>query len=146
MVLVEGKEIVVEELNTLLRGMYMGIRSLEHYIQKVNDAELKRKFQSMQQETKQNAQKIAERIQNMGGVPADDEGISGSIHSFMHKIMLPNDTREMIGDALEGTDNYGVHYSEAVVKGDLDPESKRLIEGVIDTNRKHVEELRRLLH
>jgi bacterioferritin len=139
-------EIIIEELNTLLRGTYMGIRSLEHYIQKVDDDELKNNFQSMQQDIKQNAQKIAERIQNIGGVPADDEGVSGSLHSFMHKIMLSNDSKKIIEDALKGMDNYGVQYSEELVKGDLDQTCKQIVEEVIDTSRRHVEYLRHLLH
>jgi bacterioferritin len=139
-------ETIIEELNTLLRGTYMGIRSLEHYIQEVENDELKNNFQSMQQDIKLNAQKIAERIQNLGGVPADDEGVSGSMHSFMHKIMLPNDSRKIIEDALKGVDNYGVQYSEELVKGDLDPTSKQIVEEVIDNNRRHVEHLRHLLH
>ncbi|KKI90417.1 hypothetical protein WQ54_20905 [Bacillus sp. SA1-12] len=139
-------ETVIEELNTLLRGTFMGIRSLEHYIQTVDDNGLKKNFQSMQQEVKQNAQKIAERIQNLGGVPADDEGVSGSIHSFMHKVMLPDDTKDIIEDALKGMDNYGVAYSEELVKGDLDPESRQIAEEVIDTSRRHVQQLRKLLH
>lgn len=141
-----NNETVVEELNTLLRGTYMGIRSYEHYIQKIHDAGMKKQFQSMQQEIKQSAQTIAERIQNLDGVPADDEGLTGSMHAFMHKVMLPDDTRKIIEDAIKGNDNYGVRYAEEVVKGDLDPESKRLVEGVIDTNRKHVEQLRNMLH
>jgi bacterioferritin len=139
-------ETIIEELNTLLRGTYMGIRSLEHYIQKVDDDELKNNFQSMQQDIKQNAQKIAERIQNIGGVPADDEGVSGSMHSFMHKIMLSNDSKKIIEVALKGMDNYGVQYSEELVKGDLDQTSKQIVEEVIDTSRRHVEYLRHLLH
>ena len=139
-------DIVIEELNTLLRGNYMGIRSLEHYIGKTDDISLKSFFQDMQNETKQSAQRIAERIQNLGGVPADDEGVSGSMHSFMHKIMTPNDPKKIIEDALYGIDNYGVHYSEEVAKGDLDPESQQIVEEVIDTNRRHADQLRHLLH
>ncbi|MBM4763047.1 DUF2383 domain-containing protein [Bacillus sp. B15-48] len=139
-------ETIIEELNTLLRGTYMGIRSFEHYIQKVDDSELKESFQSMQQDTKLNALKIAERIQNLGGVPADDEGVSGSMHSFMHKIMLSNDKRKMIEDALKGMDRYGIHYSEELVKGDLDSESKRIVEDVIDTNRRHAQQLNYFLN
>lgn len=138
-------ETIVEELNTLLRGTYMGIRSLEHYIQKTEDLELKKHLQSMQQEVKQNAQKLAERIQNLGGLPADDEGFSGSIHSFMHKVMLPEDSSKMIEDAIKGMVNYGVQYSEELVKGDLDPESRQLAEEVIDTSRKHAVQLENLL-
>lgn len=124
----------------------MGIRSLEHYIQKVDDVNLKNNFQSMQKEAKDNAQKIAERIQNLGGVPADDEGISGSLHAFMHKIVLQDDQRKIIEDAIEGFDKYGVQYSEELVKGDLDPESKQIAEDVINSSRRHAEQLRHLLH
>ncbi|KGM45022.1 hypothetical protein NP83_08615, partial [Neobacillus niacini] len=90
--------------------------------------------------------KLAERIQNLGGVPADDEGFSGSMHSFMHKAMLPNDTKEMIEDAVEGLAQYGVEYSEELVRGDLDPESRLLAEEVIDTSRRQVQQLQHLLH
>ncbi|MGJ7922100.1 DUF2383 domain-containing protein [Neobacillus sp. LXY-4] len=139
-------EIVIEELNTLLRGTYMGIRSFEHYIQRVDNEELKKTFQSMQKNTKLDAQKIAERIQNLGGVPADDEGVSGSMHSFMHKMTLSDDPQKIIDDALKGLKNYGVQYSEKLIAGDLDPESKQIVDEVIDTNRKHVDQLGQLLH
>lgn len=139
-------EIVVEELNTLLRGTYLGIHSFEHHIQKLEDPQLKQLFQSMQQEAKLNAQKLAERIQNLNGVPADSEGVSGRMHSFMHKVMLSGETKEIIKDALKGMDRYGVEYSEELVKGDLDPVSKKIAKEVIDTNRRHADALRKLLH
>ncbi|MBY0121990.1 DUF2383 domain-containing protein [Bacillus sp. S/N-304-OC-R1] len=141
-----NNKIIIEELNTLLRGTYMGIRSFEHYIEKVGDTDLKRQFQSMQQEIKHNAQKLSERIQNLGGIPADSEGVSGSMHSFMHKMMLENERNKMIEDAIKGLENYGVQYSEELVRGDLDQESMEIAEDVIDTSRRQAEELKRLLH
>ncbi|WP_042355875.1 DUF2383 domain-containing protein [Bacillus rubiinfantis] len=141
----KDKEIVVEELNTLLRGTFMGIRSLEHHIEKLEDEKIKKIFQFMQQEYKRNAEKIAERIQNLQGTPADSEGITGKMHSYLHKMMVSGDTREIITDALKGINQYGIEYSEELVKGDLDEESKRIVEQVIDTNRKQAVELRRLL-
>jgi bacterioferritin len=142
-----NEDIVIEELNTLLRGTYMGIHALEHHIEKLQqDDDIKNKFQYMQQEAKLNAQRLAERIQNLNGVPADSEGVTGKMHSYMHKMMLPNETSEIIEDALKGMDQYGVQYSEELVKGDLDPESRKLAEEVIDTSRRHAEELRNLLH
>jgi bacterioferritin len=139
-------ETVIEELNTLLRGTYMGIRAFEHYIQKVESNDLKRNFQEMQQDQKQNAQRIAERIQNLGGIPADDEGISGSMHSFMHKWMIPNNERGILEEAIEGMDKYGVHYSEELVKGDLDQMSQLIVNEIINDNRRQAEQLRHLLH
>ncbi len=124
----------------------MGIRAFEHHIQNLDDPALKQKFQAMQQETKKNAQKIAERIQNLNGVPADNEGLSGRIHSSMHKMMLSNDSEGIMEDAIKGLDQYGVEYSEELVKGDLDPESRKIAEEVIDTSRRHAEEIKNLLN
>jgi len=138
-------ETIIEELNTLLRGTYMGIRSIEHYIQKVDDDYVKKVFQSMQQEIKIDALKLAERIQDLGGVPADDEGFSGSMHSFMHKLMLSDETDPILEDAIHGFEKYGVQYSEELVRGDLDLKSRQLAEDVIDHNRKHAEILRQHL-
>lgn len=142
------KDVAIEELNTLLRGIFMGIRSLEHYIQKVNNADLKKTFQSMQQDQKLNAGIIAQRIQDLGGVPADDKdkGVSGSIHSFMHKIMLSDNPTDILEDAIKGFQQYGIQYSEELVRGDLDPKSRQIAEDIIDTSRKHTEQLKRLLH
>ena len=137
---------VIEELNTLLRGTYMGIHGFEQYIQKINNHDVKRNFQQIQQEQKQNAQKIAERIQNLGGVPADDEGISGSMISFMHKFMFPDNEMSIIQEAIEGLDKYGVHYSAELVKSDLDPSSKQISDETINDSRRHAEQLRQLLH
>lgn len=138
-------EVVIEELNTLLRGQYMGIRSFEHYIQNVPDEGIKAQFQQMQKELKHNAEKVAERIQNLGGIPADDEGLSGSMHSFMHKFMIPDNTQGIIQDAIKGEDLYGVQYSEELVRGDLDSESMRIVEEVLQVNRKHVDQLNGML-
>lgn len=145
-ILLKKDEVVIEELNTLLRGTYMGIHAFEHHIQKLDDVELKQIFQSMQQEAKQSAQRLAERIQDLDGVPADSEGVSGKIHSYMHNMMLSEDTNAILEDALKGLDHYGVHYSEEIVKGDLDPESARIVEEVINRNRRQAEEVRKLLH
>jgi len=59
--------------------------------------------------------------------------------------MTPNTPTSMIEDALHGVDKYGVQYSEEVVKGDLDSESRQLVEKVLDTNRRHAEQLKQLL-
>ncbi|GGM26939.1 hypothetical protein GCM10011351_10870 [Paraliobacillus quinghaiensis] len=138
--------LIIEELNTILRASYMGIHSFEHYIQRLDDDELKKSFQTMQQDTKQSALKIAERIQNLGGEPANSEGFSGAMHSYMHKLKISGDPQKILEDAIKGINNYGVEYSEELVKGDLDQESKEVVEEVIDTNRKHVEQLKQLLH
>ncbi|WP_442596141.1 ferritin-like domain-containing protein [Neobacillus sp. D3-1R] len=141
----ENKEVVIKELNAFLKGQYMGIHSYEHLIQKVHDPVMKEEFQKLQQEHKQHAAMVAERIQNLGGTPVDDEGPIGSIQNYFSQFMIPDDTEGLVKTALKGEDYYGIQVSEEIVKGDLDDESKQLIETILDKDRQHVQLLNRLL-
>lgn len=137
---------VINTLNKFLQGQYMGIHAYEHHIQKLKDPYIKGEFQRIQQDHKNHALKVAERIQNLGGTPVDDEGIIGSIQGFIGQFRIPNTSSGIIGSALKGEDYYGIQISEEIVKGDLDPESRQLIEEVLDKDRLHVDFLNRLLH
>jgi len=68
------------------------------------------------------------------------------MQSFMHKLTIPDNDKKIIEDALEGFDKYGVHYSEELVKGDLEPGSKQIVDEIINDSRRHAEQLRYLLH
>lgn len=137
-------ETVVKELNEFLKGQYMGIHSYEHYIQKLQDPDIKREFQKIQQEHKQHEMLVAERIQNLGGTPVDDEGILGSVQGFLSQLNLPDTTEGLIQGALKG-ESIGIKMSEEIVKGDLDGESRQLIEEILDDDRQHTSFLNSLL-
>jgi bacterioferritin len=136
---------VVETLNQFLKGQYMGIHAYEHHIQKLKDPYIKSEFQRIQQEHKNHALMVAERIQNLGGTPVDDEGMIGSIQGFFGQFKIPDTSSGIIESALTGEDYYGIQISEEIVKGDLDTESRQLIEEILDKDRQHVEFLNRLL-
>ncbi|WP_066298558.1 ferritin-like domain-containing protein [Bacillus sp. FJAT-29937] len=136
---------VIDTLNKFLKGQYMGIHAYEHHIQKLKDPYIKSEFQRIQQDHKNHAFKVAERIQNLGGTPVDDEGIIGSIQGFISQFMIPDTSSGIIKSALTGEDYYGIQISEEIVKGNLDPESRQLIEEVLDKDRQHVDFLNRLL-
>ncbi|OIJ11614.1 rubrerythrin family protein [Anaerobacillus arseniciselenatis] len=136
---------VIEELNEFLKGQYMGIHSYEKYIQKLEDATIKRQFQDIQQGHKEYAMKVAERIQNLGGEPVDDEGVFGSIQGFLNQLNLPDTTEGLIKGAIKG-ETLGIEMSERIVRGDLDEESLELIKEILDHDRQHTDLLKRLLH
>lgn len=137
---------VIQTLNEFLQGQYMGIHAYEHHIEKLEDPNVKKEFQQIQQDHKLHAQKVAERIQNLGGTPVDDEGIWGSIQGFLGQFMIPDTTEKLIESALKGESYYGIQISEEIVKGDLDPESRQIIESILDKDREHVRMLKYLIH
>ena len=137
---------VINTLNTFLKGQYMGIHAYEHHIQKLTDPSIKREFQKIQQDHKNHALKVAERIQNLGGKPVDDEGVIGSVQGFISQFNIPDSSSGIIESALKGENDYGIQISEKIVRGDLDPESYQLIENILNKDREHVNFLNRLLH
>ncbi|PDY44333.1 ferritin-like domain-containing protein [Bacillus pseudomycoides] len=140
------KQSVVNTLNAFLKGQYMGIHAYEHYIENLKDPEIKKEFQRIQQDHKQHALKVAERIQNLGGVPANNEGIVGSVQGLISQFTVPNTTEGIVNSALKGEDYYGIKISEEIVQGDLDPESHKLIHDILDKDREHVNVLKQLTH
>lgn len=138
---------VIKELNAFLKGQYMGIHAYENLIQHEKDMQVRNTLQKIQQDHKLHAALVAERIQNIGGRPVDDEGIIGTVQEIFSKISIANkNTQEILKSALKGEDLYGIHFSSKMVEGDLDDESNKLIQGIISEDQKHVDELNNLLH
>lgn len=69
----------MKTLNQFLKAQYMWIHGYEYHIQKLTDPKLKREFQRVQQDHKNHAIKVSERIQNLGGRLVDDAGLIGSV-------------------------------------------------------------------
>jgi len=140
------EENVIDTLNEFLKGQYMGIRSYEHFIEKLDDGLIKKQFQTMQQEHKQHALQVAERIQNLGGTPVSSEGLVGSIQGYLSQFRIPDTTEGIIESAKKGESFYGIGMSEEIVRGDLDDDSRQLIERILDKDRQHVQILNEMLH
>ncbi|GGH18752.1 DUF2383 domain-containing protein [Paenibacillus segetis] len=137
---------VVKELNAFLEGNYMAVLSYERYIQHVADQDIKKVLQDIQKDHKYHAIRVAERIQNLGGVPADDAGIQGSMVEFMNRFKKATDDPNFIlQDAIKGEDK-GIQMSEQLVRGDLDPESQKLVKDILNEDRQHLDQLNHYVH
>lgn len=137
---------VVKELNEFLEGNFMAIHAYEKFIHHIEDSACKDKLQEIQKEHKIHAMQIAERIQDLGGIPADDVGFRGSIVEFMTKMTQSTDgTQHILKDALAG-EQRGIEMSRKLMDGDLDPESLELVKSILRRDEKHVEELSSMIH
>ncbi|WP_163102112.1 ferritin-like domain-containing protein [Peribacillus alkalitolerans] len=137
---------IIDELNGFLKGQYMGIHAYEHFIQNTDEHDLKRAFQKIQQEHKFHTMRVAERIQNLGGTPVTDEGIVGTVSDFINKFITPSNRNDLIKKAIVGEGYYGISLSEKMALGDLDPESNRMVQEIIDRDYRHLTTLNSLLH
>lgn len=136
---------IVKELNAYLKGEYMGIHAYEHYIQQVTDPSVKKELQRIQQEHKLHAAKLAERIQNLGGKAVEDNGVMLSIREGMLNLKgFPDDINEILQDAIKGQEK-GMLMAEEIVRGDIDEESRQIVEENLDEDREHLNRLNNLL-
>lgn len=136
----------INELNTFLKGEYMAIDSYERYIQTVKEPAIKGELQKIQKEHKQHAIQISERIQNLGGKPADSPGIAGRVAETISGIKdIGNKSYQTIlKEAYNGEDK-GIKMADELVKGDLDSESKNLVNNILNTDRTHLNTLDTLI-
>ena len=137
---------VVEELNAYLKGEYMAIKSYEKFIERTKDPDVKQELQNIQQDHKKHAFKISERIRNLGGKPVKGAGYIG-IMSDMKNLVKRNkyDTEFILKDAGRG-EYRGIQMAEEIVKGDLDEQSKKLVNDLLNEDRSHVEKMRDFIH
>jgi len=141
------KNEVINELNTFLKGEHMAVNGYEKYIQKTDDKEIKQSLQKIQQDHKQHAVKIAERIQNIGGQPANEVGVVGKMAGLMSKLKNINkkDTLSILKLAHDGEKN-GINMAKEIVKGDLDQKSSNLINNIINDDQQHLSTLKNLMN
>lgn len=137
---------VIQELNAVLEGHYMAVHGYEKYIQHAKDPEVKSELQEIQKDHKENAAKLAERIQNLGGVPVEGAGIKGVMADMMEKFKRSSDDLRFILKDAQESEEKGIKMTEEVVRGDLDDESRKLMEDILDKDRKHVDRLNKLIH
>jgi bacterioferritin len=121
----------------------MAINGYERYIQSIKDTNVKGELKKIQQDHKQHAIKIAERIQNLGGRPVESEGVMGKAASVMSGIKdmgMMSDTSSILKEARRGEDN-GIKMADEVVRGDLDPDSAVLVRDILNDDRNHLDRL-----
>lgn len=144
----KGCEVMQNEelsaLNELLKGLYMGIHAYDHFIEKAKGIELKQKFQAIQHEIREQALCIIERIQDLGGMPIESEGIVGSIQSYIVKLRIPDEDEQIVQKAIEG-EQLGIGMTEKTVRGDLSAESEQIVRRVLNQDREHVRKLQEMI-
>ncbi len=136
------KNTSISELNAILKGEYMAIDSYEKYIDNMPDANAKSELQKIQKEHKIQAIALAERVQNLGGTPTKSVGVIGKVAETISDIkdITKSKPSSYIEKALNG-ENQGVNLVNEMIKGDLDNDSKNLVNSMLNQDKTHINTL-----
>lgn len=136
----------IESLNQLLQGEYMAVESFNTFIAKIQDEKVKKKFQEIQKQHRENIEKLASYIQNLGGRPEENLGMKGTMGQVKvnMELGLKVDTAEVIKKAIEG-ETKGVNMAEKILRGNLDNKSRDIAGEILNKDRNSIRMLESLI-
>ncbi len=136
----------INHLNALLKGEQTAIGSYEKYIRVTEDEKIKSSLRDIQQDHKEHAAKLADRIKAMGGRPDYGTGIAGMITNIRFSLEARNtgDAFELLKSAYDGEDR-GIAMTEKVVKSGLDEESRDMLKRILSDDHGHLKSMLSLL-
>jgi len=143
-------ENVIGELNRFLRGRYMGMLQYEHLIEKAKaermDERLLDMLERFREHARLGAERISQRIKQLGGEPVDGIGIMGHVQDWMQKLRgYPETPEGILRDAFMGENKYGIKMSHLMVAGELDPESKKIVDTILEEDQKRADQIKQCL-
>jgi rubrerythrin len=136
----------IKSLNRLLQGEYMAVESFNTFISKVEDENVKKAFQKVQRQHRQNIETLAGYIQDIGGQPHENLGLKGKMADMKVSMDfgLKAGAEEIIKKAVEG-ETQGVNMAEKVLRGNLDDKSRDIAGEILHRDRRSIEELNSLM-
>lgn len=135
----------IKALNELLQGEYMAVESFNNFISRLEDEKTKKVFQEIQKQHRENIDKLASYIQDLGGEPKENLGMKGKMGDIKLNMDLgsSSDSEEIIKKAIEG-ETQGINMAEKVLRGDLDDKSRGIAGEILEKDRKSIEKLKKL--
>ena len=136
----------IQSLNKLLQGEYMAVESFNNFISKLEDENVKQTFKEVQKQHRENIDKLASYIQDLGGRAEENLGMKGIMGDIKINIDIGShaDNAKIIEKAIEG-ETKGVNMAEKVLRGNLDEKSRDIAGEILHMDRKSIEKIKSLL-
>lgn len=141
----DNKKDTVKSLNQLLQGEHMAVESFNTFISKTEDHEIKKSFQQIQDNHRDNIKTLANYIQNIGGQPEENLGLKGRMADLKMNIGFGTnpDTQDLIEKAIEG-ETLGINKAEEILRGELDDKSRDIAGEILHRDRRTLDQLKNL--
>jgi bacterioferritin len=132
----------IKELNAILKGEYMAIDAYKKYVDSISDINAKAELQKIQDEHKNQAQMLTNRIEELGGKAKQSSGVLGKVALTISSVkdIGNNKPSSFVKKALNGESN-GVKLVTEMVKGDLDSTSMHLVNSMVNQDKDHINTL-----
>ena len=137
----------IENLNSILEGEYMFIKSFDALIEHANKSSSKSELQKIQQTHKQHASQLSNEIQNLGGTPLYSIGIEGVVSETLSNIkhIGTTDNTSYLKEALQG-ENLGIDSVNKLLACDVASTSSGLLNAIVTEYKNNINSLNTLIN
>jgi bacterioferritin len=137
-----AREKAFDSLNKLLQGEYMAVNSINTFISRIADEHVKKVFQDVQDNHRDNIKTLATYIQSLGGYPEENIGLKGKMATMKIDLEIGRepDPSKVLQKALKGERN-GINMAEKVLRGKLDDQSRDLAGEILHKDRVQLDKL-----
>lgn len=136
----------IDVLNAFLQGENMALGSFNIFIEKVKDENIKKVFEEIQNQHKENIANLTSYMLDSGYGPKEKLGLKGIIADIMTNMHLAGEKDiEILNEAIEGEDK-GINMAEDISNIDLDDDSRKVVNQILEENRSILARLKRLVH
>lgn len=97
---------LLEELNQLLKGTYMGISIFEDLKGKLQSERLQAEFHGLLDKLRMHAHSLTALIKTCGGEPVENAGIKGTMVDMMENLknMMIHDDKQVLEEGIKNMD------------------------------------------
>jgi len=139
------KEPNIQTLNEILKGEHMAIEGYQTVLSTIEDQQLKERLNGILEDHKRHAMEITDRIYKLGGNPNGSTGMADLMADMKLKVEgLVSRNHVMIHELYQG-EKHGIEAVKKTIEGDLDADSLRLVEDMIETDTRHLGELEEMM-
>ncbi|WP_079490250.1 DUF2383 domain-containing protein [Maledivibacter halophilus] len=137
----------IKALNKLLQGEHMAVEAFNSYIDEIDDKDMKRTFQEVQNQHRENMTVLSNYIQDLGHKPDEKLGLKGVMGDLMVNMDLAGDTDPsyVVNKAIKG-ESQGINMAEKVLRGRLDDKSRNLAGEILRKDRESLSKLQQFKH
>ncbi len=131
-------------LNQILNGEEMAVEAYDHYLDQLETESTIELLEQFKQDHEEHIQQLSTRIKELNGEPDDDSALGKVVSKTMMEIgdLLGTPSEGEIVDKIYEGEDKGINQVEEQLQEKLDAESQQLVDQILATDKKHLEQLK----
>ena len=141
---IDNLEEIKSLLNKILNGEEMAVEVYNHYLNQLETDSTIELLEQFKGDHEEHIQQLSARIEELGGEPDVDSALGKVVSKTMMEIgdLLGTPSEDEILDKIYEGEDKGINQVEEQLKEKLDPESQELVNQILTTDKKHLEQLK----